>query len=327
MPRDITIDQARAALSSRAELLDRDVPVRQLRREVAGPVRRVHRGVYAAREFVEDLRPASRHRLDAMAVVRRMRGGGAVVSHLSAAVIHDLPQYRFVARPVDLTVRADSRASSSARVRRHSDDLDDGDVVEVDGIRCTSLERTVFDVARTAGLEVAVVCADAALRRVAGRERVIDAAAQEAWRERMRERAARATGRRGVAAARWVIEFADGRAELPGESVSRLQLFRLGFRDLDLQVPVAGPSGWEYFVDIAVGERRMFWEFDGKGKYLDPELRGDASLDQVFLAEKRREDWIRGKTQWRLCRGGFRDIATPESLADRLRAFGVALPS
>lgn len=59
----------------------------------------------------------------------------------------------------------------------------------------------------------------------------------------------------------------------------------------------------------------MFWEFDGEGKYRDRALRAGKSLEDVLLAEKRREDAIRGVTQWRLCRGGFRDIATPETLA------------
>lgn len=327
MARDITLCQARDLLHSRGELLDRDVRPRRLRRDGGGEWTRLHRGMYVTRDAVDDLRPASLHRLEALAVVARMRGGGAVLSHLSAAVVHGLPQYRFGRTPVELTVPAGSRAPSRGRVRRHQDELDATDVVEVEGIRCTSLERTVFDVARTCGTEVAVACADAALRREAGRGHGVDPAAQEAWRERMRERAARAAGRRGVTGARWVIEFADGRAELPGESVSRLQLFRLGFRDMDLQVPVAGPTGRDYFVDIALRDRRTFWEFDGEAKYRDPALRADATLEEVLLAEKRREDWIRGTTQWRLCRGGFRDIASPETLAARLAAFGVTPPS
>lgn len=323
MPHDITLRQARDVLHSRAELLDRDVRLRQLRRDSGGGWERLHRGMYVARDTVDDLHPASVHRLHALAVVARMRGGAAVLSHLSAAVVHGLPQYRFGGSPVEFTLPVGSRASSRAGVRRHRDELDESDVVEVDGIRCTSLERTVFDVARTCGAEVAVSCADAALRREAGRGHGVDSTAQDAWRERMRERAARAAGRRGVTAARWVIEFADGRAQLPGESVSRLQLFRLGFRDLDLQVPIAGPAGRGYFVDIALRDCRTFWEFDGEAKYRDPALRGGATIEQVMLAEKRREDWIRGTTQWRLCRGGFRDITSPEALAARLAAFGV----
>lgn len=290
MPRDLSLAEARAVLRSREQLLERGVAARRLRASSDGPWERVHRGMYAGRGEVSDLRPAARHRLDTLAVVARMRDGGAVVSHLSAAVLHDLPQYRFMAQPVELTLAPGSRGSSRPGVRRRRDRLDEGDVVEIDGIRCTSLERTVFDVARTCGLEVSVSCADAAVRRVAGEGHGVDGARQEAWRDRMRERAARSAGRRGVTAARWLIEFADARAELPGESVSRLQLFRLGFRDMDVQVAIAGPSGSMYFADIGLPQVRTFWEFDGEGKYRDRDLRAGRSIDDVVLAEKRRED-------------------------------------
>ena len=164
------------------------------------------------------------------------------------------------------------------------------------------------------------------LRRPAVERRRLRAAVQDAWRQRLRERVARARGQRGVRDASWVVEFADGRAELPGESVSRLQLYRLGFRDLDLQVAVAGPRGSDYFVDIGLRQVRAFWEFDGEVKYRDVAMRQGRSIEDVVLEEKRREDWIRGVTQWRLCRGGFADIATPETLAARLSAFGVHPP-
>lgn len=108
--------------------------------------------------------------------------------------------------------------------------------------------------------------------------------------------------------------------------MSRLQLHRLGFRDLDLQVAVAGPRGSDYFVDIGLRQVRTFWEFDGEVKYRDVAMRQGRSIEDVVLDEKRREDWIRGVTQWRLCRGGFADIATPETLAARLSAFGVHPP-
>lgn len=121
-------------------------------------------------------------------------------------------------------------------------------------------------------------------------------------------------------------EFADGRAESPGESVSRLQLHRLGFREIDLQVAVEGPRGVDYQVDIGLRDVKTFWEFDGEVKYRDESLRRGRAIEDVLLDEKRREDWIRGRTQWRLCRGGFADIATPEILAARLSAFGVRPP-
>jgi len=326
MGRDMSVGEARVILRTRAELLDRDVPISSLRSDAAGGWHRVQRGVYVPRDAVDDLWPQADLRLRVVAAATQMRGGGAVFSHASAAVIHGLALSGIANRPVEMTVLGDVRMSSRSGLTRHLDELSSDDIVEVDGIRCTTMERTVFDVARVASLETGVSCADAAARRMAVRERVFDSDAQDVWRQRMRARAAAASGRRGVARARWVIEFFDGRAELPGESLSRLQLFRLGYRSFDLQVPIEGPEGESYAVDIGLSDAKTFWEFDGEGKYLDQAMRSGRALEDVLLREKRREDWIRGVTQWRLCRGGFRDVATPEALAARLAAFGVPRP-
>lgn len=320
-------DDSRLPLFTRHELISRDVSDAELARSAGGGRwLRLQSGVYVDRAAYLGLRPADRHRMLILAAMARTRDGSAVVSHVSASVVHGLPHYRFVDRPIEVTVAARVGATSRPGLRRHLDLLDRRDVTIVDGIACTTLDRTVFDVARTMPLEMSVTCADAALRRESMAGRRFDAGAQESWRERLRERAARSPGARGIRRARWVIEFADGRAELPGESVSRLQFFRLGFRDFDLQVPVSGPKGTGYWVDIGLPEVRTFWEFDGEGKYRDPSMRGGRSLESVLIDEKRREDWIRGRTQWRVCRGGFRDVATPETLAERLEAFGVPIP-
>jgi hypothetical protein len=326
--RDATsIAEARRMVFTRDELLERDVSVTELRGAAGhGRWMRIQPGAYVQREALDALRPDARHRIAVVAAVSRARGRVGVVSHLSAAVLHGLPQYRFRPRPVSMTVPDAAHPPSRAGLRRHTDALDECDAIEIDGIRCTSIERTVFDVARTEPLETSVSCVDAALRRVVVDDRVFDVGLHAAWRERFMRRAEQAAGRRGVRRARWVGDFADGRAELPGESVSRLQLHRLGFRHFDLQVAVAGPRGFDYYVDVGLQEVKTFWEFDGEVKYRDEAMRRGRTLEDVLLEEKRREDWIRGRTQWRLCRGGFADIATPETLATRLAAFGIHPP-
>ena len=327
MQAESPIEHARRSLFSRSDLRERGVSESELRKAGAGGAwSRIEPGVYIARDEWAAARPVDRHRFAILAAVRRARDAGGVVSHLSAAVLHGLPLYRFRGGPVHAMVPRSAHPPSGRALRRHTGALDPQDVVVVDGIRCTSLGRTVFDIACTEPREVALSCADGALRRVAVRGRRFDSDAQTLWRDAMRERVVSARGRRGVRDAAWVIEFADGRAELPGESVSRLQLHRLGFRDIDLQVAVEGPRGSAYFVDIALRDVRTFWEFDGEVKYRDPSLRRGRSVEDVVLDEKRREDWIRGVTQWRLCRGGFADIASPEALAARLAAFGVRPP-
>lgn len=326
MPNDLTITQARRAIYTRPQLVDRGVASRELRRATgAGSLTRLQRDAYVARAPFAELLPSAQHRLRVVAVAQQMRGGSAVVSHLSAAVLHDLPLYRFVEQPVQVTLADGRRASSRPGLRRHVGRLTDDDVVDVDGILCTSVERTIFDVARTSPFEVAVACADGAVRGESVRDRTFDPVAQEGWRHRMAERVQSAPGSRGIVQARRTIASADGRAESVGESVSRLQLVRLGYA-VEPQVAIAGPQGTTYFADIALPEQQVFWEFDGAGKYTDPRIRGDKSADDVFMEEKRREDWIRATTGWKVCRGGFRDVVTPDALATRLAAFGVEAP-
>ena len=226
-----------------------------------------------------------------------------------------------------MTVPVGTRTSSRPGLRRHHDRLPDDDVDTLFGIRCTSLERTTFDLARTLSMEAAVAVADAALSRAAMVAREYDALAAEGWRERMLERCARSRGMRGIRQAELVIRFADGRSESPGESVGRLQLSRLGFQRIRLQVPVPGPSGHTYRVDLEIEDVRTFFEFDGHAKYLEESLRSGRTLERVLLDEKRREGWIRGTTQKRFVRVESSHIVTPSALAKRLAAFGVVPPA
>ena len=290
-----------------------------------GALRLIRRGWYMAGDEWDDLWPEGAHLAHVVAVARD-GGGGGVMSHLSAAVLWGLPVYRSQMARVHMTVPPAARISSGPDVMRHSSPLDPGDIAMRHGIRCTSLLRTVFDVVRTTSPETAVACADAAERMMMLRGREWDPDAREAWRRGMAELLDAAAGARGIRQARRIAEFADGRAQLPGESVSRLQLVRLGFATPDLQVRVAGPDDTDYFVDFALREVRTLGEFDGVAKYTDEALRRGIPLDAVLLAEKRREDWIRGVTQWRFVRWGDEHCATAGRLAARLASFGVVPP-
>jgi len=291
----------------------------------SGRLRLVRRGWYLPGDEWRELWPEGRHLAHVLAVTRDAQGG-AVVSHASAAVLWGLPLYRWTVPRVHLTVASSPRTSSGRDVMRHVAPLDPVDVVVRHGIACTSLRRTVFDIARQATPEAAVACADAAERMVTSRGREWDLDARDSWRRSLAELVDGAVGARGIRQARRVLSFADGRAQLPGESVSRLQLVRLGFATPDLQVPVPDPMGGCYYVDFALRDVRALGEFDGKAKYADEALRRGMPLDAVLLAEKQREDVIRGVTQWRLARWGDEHCATPAKLAARLAAFGIRPP-
>jgi hypothetical protein len=299
-------------------------------RSVAAAVRaselvHLRRGWYIDSIERDRLTPEQQHRVHIIAVARDSEGG-AVMSHTSAGVLWRLPFYRVAFARVHMTTDAPRRISSAPDVLRHVAPLPADDLVVVDGIRCTSLSRTVFDLCRTLPLEAAVAIADAAERRMGERIREWDVEAVESWRGGLQQRLNAAIGARGVRQARWVSGFADGRAQLPGESVSRLQLHRLGFQSPRLQVPVPGPRGKRYFVDFGLDDANAFGEFDGKGKYLDEAMRSGRTIEQVMLDEKEREDWIRGTTGRHFARWGSREMRTPAELAARLAAFHITPP-
>ncbi|WP_337005635.1 MULTISPECIES: hypothetical protein [unclassified Microbacterium] len=269
--------------------------------------------------------PEEKHRAHVIAVARDA-SGPAVMSHTSAAVLWGLPLWAMRLVRVHMTAPTPRRISSAPDVFRHFAPIPPADVAVRGGIRCTSLSRTVFDLIRTVPLATSVALADAAERQMAERVREWDVDAVVSWRAELARRLREGTGARGIRQARWVADFADGRAQLPGESVSRLHLRALGFAAPNLQVRVEGPDGRPYFVDFGLDDVRSFGEFDGKSKYLDEALRSGRTLEQVLLAEKQREDWIRGQTQWRFARWGSEHIGSPAALAARLASFRITPP-
>lgn len=318
---DLTAD-----LRSRRALLDAGWTERGILRAVDGGILRpLRRGWYVEQERWDEMWPEQRHRIEVIAAAREARGP-VVMSHTSAAVLWRLPLYRTVPKRVHVTFDAGQRASSTAPVARHLAPLPPSDLAMIDGIRCTSLPRTVFDLLRTMTPEAAVSVADAAERMRALRGREWDAAAAESWRGDLARRMAGAAGARGIRQATWIAGFADGHAQLPGESVSRLQLHRIGFAPPRLQVEIGAPDGGSYFVDFGLDDVHAFGEFDGETKYRDEAKRSGLNIEDVMIAEKQREDWIRGRTQRPFGRWGSAHIHTADALAARLAAFGIAAP-
>ena len=325
MSRRLSFSEAWDLVRSREEVLGAGVTERELAGAVAhGRLRRLHRGAYVDAEVWDELWSEGRQLVRVCAVRRASPGGGPVFSHLSAAALWGLPLVGPIRDDVHTAIRSRRHTRTEAGVVRHQMALDQGDIVWRHGLRCTSLTRTVFDLARLLRPEAVVAAGDAALRMVSVDGHEVDADAVAAWRADIG--ALCAPGLRGVRRARWIGSFADGRAQLPGESVSRLQLHRLGFRDVALQVLVVGSDGAHYFADFGFPRSQAFGEFDGEDKYRDAELRTTPTPTDAVLAEKRREDEIRGVTGWRVVRWGSRHIRTPQDLGRRLAAFGIRPP-
>jgi len=327
MKTTIGLTQARDLLQTREELLDSGYTPREIHSLVAaGRLVRVRRDRYVEAATHDALWSEGRHLLAVMAAHLNADPPGPVFWGPSAAVLLGLPLYRLAPDRVHTVIRGARHGRTRAGIAQHGVGIDDADLVDVDGLRCTSLDRTVLDLACTTSPGAALSAADAALRRVAVDRHRQDPDRAADWHRRMSLRAA-AVRSRGVRRARWILDFADGRAQLPGESVSRLQLHRLGFTGLELQPHVIGSGGDEYWIDFGFPRNRVFGEFDGQGKYVDPEVRSTRSAEDAVLAEKRREDDIRGVTGWRFARWEDRHVRTPDALAARLQAFGVRPPA
>lgn len=326
MPRTVTVADLSPLIRSRRDLLADAWTERGIDAAVRTPrLHQLRRGWYIGTDEWDDLWTEGRHLAQVIAVARDSRGAG-VMSHESAAVLWQLPLYRHRPARVHMTTSIPGRISSCPGVMRHVAPLRAGDVTVRDGVRTTSLARTVFDVLRTLRPEPAIAMADAAERQVADGGREPDAEAIASWRRELQALIDAAAGARGIRQARRLAELIDGRAESPGESVSRLQLVRSGFAVPPLHVPVPAPRGGSSFVDFGLDDVDAFGEFDGRGKYLDEAVRRGVPLEQVLFEEKQREDWIRGTTRRRIVRWGDEHIRSPADLAARLAAFGIRPP-
>lgn len=277
----------------------------QLSRMVqAGELVRVRRGAYA-RPGDNPLSPIAAH-LRLLRATLPTCDPSAVVSHVSAAIVHDLPVWNSRLDRIHLTRDREGGGRTRRLTRVHAAALPTRDVVEVDGFRVTAIPRTVVDLARSLPVGEAVAAGDAALSRVS--------------RAELERAVAGQAGRTGVGRARWVVSFLDPDSESAGESFSRVVLHQAGLPRPEPQYEVFGPDrrlvgrcdfGWPQF--------GVLGEFDGKKKYSDLLRRPGQTADDVLIDEKKREDRLRA-LGWIVIRWMWNDLYKPEPLIAQLRA-------
>lgn len=259
-------------------------------------------------------------------VAQISRGQTPVFSHQSAAAIWGLPLYGCRDIHAHVLTSREARGRRNESVIRHSTQFTDFETCEVAGLTVTGLSRTVLDLARSGRRELAVASADAALRMLFGAGRDGLPVPVAAWREEQCEALASMRGHSGVAAAREIVRFADPRADSVLESVSRVHLRRLRI-EAEIQVKVTGVYGKTYWVDFAFSGQQTFGEVDGAVKYSRPDYLAGLRPEEILLAEKEREDQIRGVTGYRIVRWTARDCASAINLGQRLKAFGLRVPA
>lgn len=247
-----------------------DVKIRRLVRQ--GVLVPVSHGAYVRATAAADLDPPGQHALRVAAVLAVARPGPAA-SHRSAAIIHGLdvmglaPEALSVTRPPGL-----GSATGRPGVRVHVAALPDGHVTVRDGVRLTSVARTVVDLARVSSFRDGVVVADSALRK------------GQATKEELQAVVADCARWPGIQRAQQVVEFSDGKSESVLESISRVAFRDHGIPAPELQAWVGGDEGGVLGrADFLWRRYRTIGEADGAVKYADTaraisQLRRDAAL-------------------------------------------------
>ena len=260
-----------------------DQPHRIRRAAKRGELRRLHRGGYLDLEGVDakKLDPETEHAARTVAVARRSAG---VVSGVSAANLHGLPMLAARLRePVMLTRGTRGTPAEGVRIRCSS--LRAVEIVELHGMRVTSLERTIRDLAEYFEPHELLAVADAAMRQGFEPRRL----PQKGRHSRI---------------FRWLAQHASPRSESFAESWCRARIIEAGLPAPQLQVSIFDERGtFLGRVDLAWPELGLICEFDGRVKYGSLVGEREQAAD-VVMREKRRErsigdlGWIFSRTVW-----------------------------
>lgn len=228
----------------------------------------------------------------------------AAISHRTAAVVHDWPwapaAWRLDDNAIDVTAaRDDVSRSRREGLNRRIAALPPDDVVCVEGIRVTSMPRTLVDLARTESQVLAVQLMDWAL--TSGGWTADDLYAVTSRMVRVpnvtRARAAIALSRPGV--------------DSPAETTARLQVVHAGLAHPDTCLRIEDDDG----VLLARGDlgywRWLIWiEYDGWETHRE---RG------VFASDRARDRWL-ARRGWEGMRLTARDLAQPRNWLRQLDA-------
>lgn len=187
----------------------------------------------------------------------------------------------------------------------------------VDGIRVTSLARTLLDCMCLTSFRYGLAIVDSALHWKLIEEPVLKGYVKK-----------NGGGRHGISCARKVLEHMDGKSENGGESIVRAIMIELGFETPELQVEIADPM-----LDGAVRRVDYYWlrkdggavigELDGKIKYKGDQAGHSADIDRALegaietLTEERLRESHLNLTGMTVVRFSFKQ-ATDESYFEKL---------
>lgn len=300
----------------RRERREEPVNDRRLRHLVrSGQYQRVVAGSYVRASEWKRLTAMQRHQVRVLEVADRSRVP-LVVTHSAAAAIWTIDRIGAWPHLVDVRIDRSSGGRSSGAVRRRALGIDGVELVDWRGHLLTSPAQTAIDVASEADFIAGVVAVDQAMwaRRPGGALTTADELSAVVETDR----------RRGMGRVPAVVEFGTSLADSVRESEGRVLLDRLGFPAPVLQREFLLPDGGTARTDFYFPEFDHVGEFDGKGKYFDPEILDGRSPEEALLEEKDRADALRRQVA-ALSRWRTPDHRDPSRLYDIL--VGDGLPS
>lgn len=228
------------------------------------------------------------------------------MTHVSAAALHHLPLVGADLSEVHMTKVRHGGNRHRAQRHVHSGVLSPDVLTTVDGIQVTNVARTLVDIGKTQSRLTAVAAADSALFRGL------------CTYDEIAEALVGITRHQGAPRSRMAMAMADGRAESPGETWTRLTLNQSGLPLTELQIDVIDENGTVIgTADGGYPERGVLWEYDGEDKYQRLLRPGQSPID-VILKEKNRENGFI-ELGYVIVRVVKSDRRRPDALRDRVR--------
>ncbi|MBO0980547.1 hypothetical protein [Microbacterium sp. SD291] len=281
----------------------------------SGSFRRIVAGSYVSSEEWTALTPIDRHLARVLEVADRARAP-LVLTHSAAAAVHGIDRVGSWPTRVDVRIPKTTGGRSSGATRRHALGFEGVELIEWRGHLVTSAAQTALDLAAASDFTAGVIALDqaqwsnrrgGALTDIGHVRDLID----KNWR-------------RGFARVPRAVDFSTHLADSVRESEGRVLIARLGFPPPVLQREFRLPGGRTARTDYYFEKYDHAAEFDGTGKYFDPDILQGRTPRQALLEEKDRADALRRQVA---CLSRWRTPAhkDPAELYDILTADG--LPS
>ena len=270
---------ATAQAERRCALPLTDADISAVKRRVrTGEILRIWSGIFAQRLYWEslDAHEQVRHLVRTLAI----QHPDWIFAGPTAAIMLGLDcSYRRL-RPITIVARTGTHCRDTDTLAHIA--MAHPEIVDCNGVRVTSLLRTLFDCAAKQPLRYALGPLDSALRLGMTSPEILRGYPASVKYSRQRAKVTQA------------FDLADGRSENGGESEARAVLVGLGYPPHDLQTvfPCLDDARRTHRVDLLWNRAdgtKLAGEFDGKRKYADPTMTGGRTIQEVVDAERQRQ--------------------------------------